>query len=115
LSFVSTTIHLGDGGPSKAERKLSGVRVSSVINILHLFFVNDVLILTKVDLIEWREIYDLILLFCKASSLQVNSLKTTMHHEGLTDLELVPLKSLLPFTFSALHLGLKYLGFLLKT
>jgi hypothetical protein len=35
--------------------------------------------------------------------------------KALTDSELVPLRSLLPFTFSALHLGFKYLGFHLKT
>jgi hypothetical protein len=51
---------------SKAENKLSGVRVSSMIDILHLSFVDDVLIMSKVDLIEWKEIYDLIILFCKA-------------------------------------------------
>jgi hypothetical protein len=100
---------------SKAENKVSSVRVSSMINILHLVFVDDVLILSKDDLTEWREIFDLILLFCKATGLQVNSSKTTMHHEGMTDSELVPLRSLLPYTFSALYLGFKYLGFHLKT
>jgi hypothetical protein len=45
---------------NKVERKLTGIKVSSMINILHLFFVDDVLILTKVDLIEWREIKNLI-------------------------------------------------------
>ena len=53
----------------KEENKLSGIKVSSLINILHLFFVDDVLILTKVNLQEWREIDKLIILFCKAIGL----------------------------------------------
>jgi hypothetical protein len=100
---------------SKVENKLSGVKVSNLINILHLLFVDDVLILSKADLSEWKEIFDLINLFCKVTGLQVNSSKTTVHFEGLSDAELIPLKSLLPYTFSALNLGFKYLGFHLKT
>jgi hypothetical protein len=61
---------------SKLENKLTGVKVSNMINILHLLFVDDVLILTKADLSEWKEIFDLIHLFCKVTGLQVNSLKT---------------------------------------
>jgi hypothetical protein len=54
-------------------------------------------------------------LFCKASGLQVNSSKTTVHYEGLTDTELIPFKTVLPYTFSALNTGFKYLGIHLKT
>jgi hypothetical protein len=99
---------------NKVERNLTGIKVSSMINILHLFFVDDVLILTKADLIEWREIKNLILLFCKASGLQVNSTKTTTHFEGLSETELEPFRSLLPYTFTSLHIGFKYLGFHLR-
>jgi hypothetical protein len=121
MPFVSFIIHLGDGRfqplieKEQSGKKASGIKVSSMINILHLFFVDDVLILTKVDLLEWREIKNLIVLFCKASGLQVNSTKTTMHFEGLSETELLPFRSFLPFTFTALHTGFKYLGFHLKT
>jgi hypothetical protein len=39
---------------SKLENKLSGVKVSNLIRILHLLFVDDVLILSKADLTEWK-------------------------------------------------------------
>jgi hypothetical protein len=100
---------------SKEEKNLTGIKVSRLINILHLFFVDDVLILTKVDLQEWREIEKLIVLFCKASGLQVNVTKTTLHFEGLSDSDLTPFRSFLPYTFSALNTGFKYLGYHLKT
>ena len=98
----------------KAENKISGVKVSRLINILHLLFVDDVLILSNVDLNEWKEILDFILPFCKATGLQVNCSKTIVHYEGLSESELVPFISLLDFPFLALHLGFKYLGFYLK-
>jgi len=53
----------------KVENKLSGIKVSKMLNILHLFFMDDVLILMKVDLQEWSEIENLIVFFCKASGL----------------------------------------------
>jgi hypothetical protein len=72
----------------KVENKISGVKVSRLVNILHLFFVDDVLIMSNVDLNEWKEILDCILLFCKATGLQVNFSKTMVHYEGLTESEL---------------------------
>jgi hypothetical protein len=38
-----------------------------------------------------------------------------MHFEGLSETELEPFRSLLPYTFTALHIGFKYLGFHLRT
>jgi len=98
----------------KVENKISGVKVSRLVNILHLFLVDNVLIMSNVDLNERKEILDRILLFCKANGLLVNFSKTTVHYEGLSESELVPFISLLDFPFLALHLGFKYLGFYLK-
>jgi hypothetical protein len=52
--------------------------------------VDDVLILTKADIHEWLEI-EKIIAFCKASGLQVNNAKTTMHFAGLSESDLSPL------------------------
>jgi hypothetical protein len=64
--------------------------------------VDDVLIMTKANLQEWREIDKIISLFCKASGLMVNQSKTIVHYEGLSDVELAPFKNFLPYTFSDL-------------
>jgi len=37
----------------EADQKLTGVKVSRFINILHLIFVDDVLIMSKASLEEW--------------------------------------------------------------
>jgi hypothetical protein len=97
------------------EGNLSGIKVSRMIKILHLLFVDDVLIMTKATLQEWMEIDKIIKLFCKASGLMVNQSKTTVHFEGLSDAELAPFKMFLPYTFTDLSIGFKYLGYFLKT
>jgi hypothetical protein len=37
------------------------------------------------DLNEWKEILDCINLFCKSTRLQINSSKTTVHFEALSE------------------------------
>jgi hypothetical protein len=49
----------------QAEGKLSGVKVSRLVKILHLFFVDDVLIMTKATLQEWREIEIILKIFAE--------------------------------------------------
>jgi hypothetical protein len=67
---------------SKGEGKLESINVSIMIKILHLFFVDDVLIMTNATLEEWLEIDRIIKLFCKASVLQVNDSKTMFFMRG---------------------------------
>jgi hypothetical protein len=97
------------------EGHIFGIKVSILTIILHLLFVDDVLIFSKACLAEWQVIDSLIRCFCKASGLSVNLTKSTVHFEGLSDLELNPFKTLLPYTFSDLSLGFCYLGYFLKT
>jgi hypothetical protein len=51
---------------SRVEGNISGINVSRLTNILHLLFVDDVLILSKACLREWKEIMSIIDLFCNA-------------------------------------------------
>lgn len=82
--------------------------------ILHLLFVDDVLIMSKASILEWREITKPISVLCKASGLTVNQTKSIVHCEGLSHLELSELKSFLHYTFSALSFGFRYLGYFFK-
>jgi hypothetical protein len=91
------------------EGNLTGIKVSRLIKILHLLFVDDVIIMTRESLIEWMEIGKPVFLFCKASGLLVNQSKTIVHYEGLTELELTPFKTLLPYNFSDLSNRFRYL------
>jgi hypothetical protein len=97
------------------EGNISGIKVSRLTRILHLLFVDDVLILSKASMAEWKLILSLINDFFQASGIAVNQNKSTVHYEGLSDMELPLFKSFLPYTFSELALGFRYLGYFLKT
>jgi hypothetical protein len=99
---------------AQGEGKLSGVKVSMIVNILHLFFVDDVLILTKASLQEWKEIDDLLKIFCRVSGLKVNMSKTNFLHYGIEGEILENFKEDYPYNFVDLSKGFIYLGYFLK-
>jgi hypothetical protein len=60
---------------------------------------DDVIIMTKATLHEWIEISKIINLFCKSSGFTINQENTTVHYEGVSEDDLAPFKSVLPYTF----------------
>jgi hypothetical protein len=100
---------------SQREGKLSSINVSRTIKILHILFVDDVIIMTNVTVEEWWEINKVLKSFCLASVLTINATKSTIHQEGLLEQELADYKYVFPFKFFDLALGFTYLGFYLKT
>jgi hypothetical protein len=67
----------------QAEGKLTEIKVSRLIKILHLLFVDDVLIMTKASIEEWKEIEKILCVFCGASGLLINLQKSTFHYYGV--------------------------------
>jgi hypothetical protein len=100
---------------SEREGKLTGIKVSRTIKIVHILFVDDVIIMTNATMQEWWEIDKVLKFFCSASGLQVNGSKSTLLQEGMTEHDLFPCKSLFPYRFSDLDSGFNYLGYFLKT
>ena len=91
------------------------IKISHSLEILNIFFVDDVLIMTKASLSESKAIDSLLSTFFQASGLLINPLKSTFHFSILSKEELSSLSSLFPFKFMDLLEGFKYLGFFLKT
>jgi hypothetical protein len=98
----------------QVEGKLSGVKVSRIVKILHLFFVDDVLIMTKASIQEWKEINDLLKIFCSASGMKVNLTKSTFHYFGIQGEILEKFKEAFPYNFVDLSEGFRYLRYFLK-
>jgi hypothetical protein len=121
LPIIPATLYSGMEGLSlllkdnQKEGKLSGVKVSRTIKILHILFVDDVIIMSNDTFQEWWEIDKVLKYLCLASGLQVNGSKSTMLQEGLSEQELLPFKAMFPYNFSDLDSGFKYLGYFLKT
>jgi hypothetical protein len=99
---------------SQSEGTLTGIKVSRLTKILHLLFVDDVIIMTNSKLSEWLEIRKILNLFCRASGLSINSQKSTFHHFGIQPDSLAELKELFRYEFKDLTRGFKYLGVFLK-
>jgi hypothetical protein len=78
------------------DHSISGIKVTKHLKIIHLMFVDDVLVMSKADPVEWRLILDILQAYCYVLGLCINSSKTTVHYWGLEDLELNQLKSILP-------------------
>jgi hypothetical protein len=98
----------------QTEGSLTGVKVSTVIKILHLIFVDDVLIMKKASLEEWMLIKSLLNLFCCASGIKVNLNKSTFHPSGIQGEALEKLKETFDFNFVELSEGFRYLGYFIK-
>jgi hypothetical protein len=97
---------------STSEHRISGVKVSNLIKIVHLMFVDDVLLLSKADPEEWSVILEVLRLFSSVSGLTINQSKSSIHYWGLSEVELLNLKLSIPFTFINLTEGFTYLGFI---
>jgi hypothetical protein len=94
---------------SQSEGKIVGIKVSRLVKILHLLFLDDVLIMTSGSPLEWKEIDKLLQIFCSATGLQINWTKTTFHHANIQDQDLEVLKSIFPHSSIHLSQGFQYL------
>jgi hypothetical protein len=88
--------------------------VSRWIRILHLLFVDDILIMTKSSLAEWEKIQKILQVFCLASGLVINIQKSTILHAGVDTGSLQRIVNALSYPCKDLSSGFKYLGYLLK-
>jgi hypothetical protein len=88
--------------------------VSKSIKILHILFMDDVIIMTGATIHEWWEINKVLKLFILTSGLLINASKSTFHQTSLTDQELFLFKSFFPYNFLELEQGFKYIGFNMK-
>jgi hypothetical protein len=93
---------------------LTGITVSRIIKILHLLFVDDILIMSRENIDEWAVIVCILNIFQSATGLQINAEKSLFLTAGLVDSDLIPFKALFPYHFEPFETGFKYLGFFLK-
>jgi hypothetical protein len=120
LSLISSFIYSSYGRLEfDAERKSKQWKIGwyksfKALKILHILFVDDVVIMTNANMQEWWEIDKILKSFCLASGLSINASKSTFHQAGLSDQEMLPYKALFPYTFIELEQGFKYLGFYIK-
>jgi hypothetical protein len=89
-------------------------KLSRMLNILHLLFVDDILILSGASLSEWKVIQGILQDFCKASRMIINAQKSIIIHSGVNNDTLNAIKDVFTFPSKDLDHGFHYLGFFLK-
>jgi hypothetical protein len=70
---------------SQRQGIINGIKVARITKILHILFVDDILLLSKASIQEWKEIKRIVQRLCSVSSLLVNQTKSTMHYSGLDE------------------------------
>lgn len=49
---------------SSADHSISGIKVTKLLKIVHLMFVDDVLVMSNADPLEWKVIVDILQAYC---------------------------------------------------
>jgi hypothetical protein len=84
---------------NQSKGKLSGIKVSRTIKILHILFVDDVVIMTTTNMQEWWEIDKVLNVFvCPRAYLSMEQSPPFIKLE-LSDLDLLPFKAIFPYNF----------------
>jgi hypothetical protein len=99
----------------QSEGHLTGIKISGRLHILHLLFVDDVLILTLADPDEWALIHSILNYFCTATGLEINLQKSIFLFSNIQASSLSDITALFGIKALELDKGFSYLGFLLKS
>ena len=97
-----------------SEGGLIGIVVAQHLQITHLLFLDDVLILCSGRVQYVNTISNILGLFSFATGMEINDGKSTLTTHCMDNEEVRHASVLFPFICASLDEGLKYLGFLLK-
>jgi hypothetical protein len=100
---------------NQAEGHLKGIKVTGLTYILHILFVDDVLILSNAKLVDWTVIHSILNIFCVVSGLEINVHKSVFLTSNAQDILQTELKELFGIDSIELSKGFTYLGFFLKS
>ena len=73
---------------SQHEGRLTIIKVSRLVKILNILFVDDVLLMKKSNIEEWRDIDSILKTFFLASGLHINLETSTFHYSRILGVDL---------------------------
>jgi hypothetical protein len=100
---------------SQVDGHLKGIKVAGLTHILHILFVDDVLILSTANLAEWTIIHSLLNTFCAVSGLEINVHKSVFLVSNAQETLQTKLKELFGIESLELSEGFTYLGYYIKS
>ena len=93
---------------------IRGIQISPTIELTHLLFVDDVIIMGTRSLQEWAAFEVILDTFCSATGMSISLDKSVILHHNIPDSELLCLSRSIPYRMSPITQGLTYLGYFLK-
>ena len=91
-----------------------GIEVVASIFIIHLLFVDDILLFGGGTQREWQAIKNALDVFCDATGMSISPNKSQFYQSKWVPTELEILHQLFSFDILPLEHGFRYLGFFLK-
>ena len=99
---------------AKREGSLKGIKLTHIIRITYLLFVDDIILFGEGYIVEWLSWKSIMDSFCKATCMLISDRKSTFLDQGMESDVLLQVKSLFPFQVKSLNSGFKYVGYFLK-
>ena len=91
-----------------------GFQFSPHLSLMHLFFVDDVILIGAGTIDEWSAYKGALDLFCGVSGMSVSPLKSSFLYQNVDSVFRGKLAELFPFKMDPITVGFKDLGFYLK-
>ena len=92
---------------TKECRDLHGIYFGNNISLSHVLFVDDIVMIANGSDQSLSTLYEILLVFCKASGMLISEDKSSILHFGLDDSELIYLQNIFSFSIAKLEVGLK--------
>ena len=93
---------------------IRGIKISSILALTHLLFVDDVILLGSGTLLEWIAFDVILSTFCKASGMSISVDKSCFLYNNVDVGILGDIGRVIPYKMEPIVIGFKYLGYYLK-
>ena len=100
---------------AKAFRDFHEISFGNDITLTHVLFVDDIVMVSNGSEQSLSILYEIMQTFCKAYGMLINVDKLALLYSRLDDVELITVQNIFCFNADKIEIGLKYLGFFLKT
>ena len=91
-----------------------GLSFGNEVTLSHVLFVDDIVMVTDGSEQSLSSLFEVLMIFCKASGMNTNEHKYALYVSNLDESEVITLQNIFSFSVNNIEFGMKYLGFHLK-
>ena len=94
--------------------RIKGIRLSSILSITHILFVDDVVLFGHGSCAEWLQFRHIVDLFCAATCMASSCDKSAFLYHNIASGLLDQIRAVFPYKMEPIHTDFRYLGYRLK-